>query len=449
MPEPSLDVLRTALLVMGLSTVSLAVGVYFLMQVRFSRDIATQARRLMFANLIVPPWNLEELWNSSTTNDRELIEEVLAGQRQFLTGEKAAALERAVTGSVIYESLIRKLQSGRNLQRVHAARMLGYFHDPRGIQALANLIQDRSPEVALACLISLGRIKSSSAVPALLGFLQTPLRLIPDITLAAVLAGCAQERPESLAPLLKAPEDRARIVGAWAISEVADQTLLTQLLEAARDLHPEVRAKVARALARIPDPPAIEVLIGLAQDPTWFVRVRALDALGRLRAPAGEGIAFAALADGVREVRYRAAFALRQIKGMTSHVLLKTLALGSRLSFDSLISEWERAGFLDEVMENLSGEEGPRVEESKEVLKALISAGLTSALENFVLAHPNIEVRLRLLLLLLQGPDQPARAGLLALAKDSRCDRRVVEAILKGVTGAFAEPYPEAGPDFV
>jgi HEAT repeat protein len=397
---------------MGLSTVSLAAGIYFLMQVRFSRDIARQARRLMFANLIVPPWdgkNLESLWTSSTREDREIIEEVLAGQSQFLEGKEAATFERAVTGCAIYGGLIHKLQTGPTVQRVHAARMLGYFHDPRGIQALANSIQDRSPEIALACLISLGRLKSSSAIPALIGFLQTHPACVPDITLVATLAACALDQPGSLVGLLDSPEERSRIVGAWAISEVADQTVLASLLKAAHDPHPEVRAKIARALARVPNPTAVEALISLAQDPVWFVRVRALDALGQLRAPAGETIALAALADEVREVCYRAAFALRQIKGMKGEVVVKTLAAGSRLSFDSLISEWERAGFMDSVVDELSGQDGTRVDESKEILRVLIAAGVTSTLENFALVHPNIEVRLSLLLLLLKNRDQSDR----------------------------------------
>lgn len=412
MPEPSLEVLRTALVVMGLSMVSLAVGVYFLMEVRFSRDLAREARRLMFANLLVPPWdgvNLDTLWSSSTRHDREIIEEVLAGQSQFLQGQGALAFEHAVTGFAIYESLIRTLKSGSIRQRIHAAKILGYFHDPRGIQALANSIQDRTPEIALACLISLGRLKSSSAIPALIGFLQTSPARIPDITLVATLAACALGRPGSLAGLLDSNEERSRIVGAWAISEVADQTVLASLLKTARDSHPEVRAKVARALARVPNPTSVETLISLAQDPVWFVRVRALDALGLLRSPGGETIALAALKDKVREVRYRAAFALRQIKGMKGEVVVNTLAAGSRLSFDSLISEWERAGFMDSVVDELSGQVGTRMDESKEILRVLIAAGVTSTLEYLALVHRNIEVRLALLLLLLKNRDQSGR----------------------------------------
>lgn len=412
MSEASLDVLRIALVVMGLSTLSLALGIYFLMLVRYSRDLARDARRLMFANLIVPPWdgkNLESLWTSSNRQDREIIEEVLAGQSQFLQGQEALAFEHAVTGFAIYESLIRMLKSGSSRQRIHAAKMLGYFHDSRGIQALANSIQDRSPDIAMACLISLGRLKSSSAIPALIGFLQTPPARIPDITLVAAFAACALERPGSLAGLLDSHEERSRIVGAWALSEVADQTVLDPLIKAAHDSHPEVRAQVARALARVPNPTSVETLISLAQDHVWFVRVRAMDALGQLRAPAGEMIALAALKDQVREVRYRAAFALRQIKGMQGEVVVKTLAAGPRFSFDSLISEWERAGFIAGVVDELSGQDGTHLDQSKEILRVLIAAGVTSTLENLVLVHPNIEVRLSLLRLLLKHGNQSGR----------------------------------------
>lgn len=447
-PEAPLGALVNVLALMGLCTLGFAVGVFFLMQIRYSRNFAREARRLSFANLALPPWdarNLEDLWTSCNRGDREIVEEVLAAQRQPLEGQAAATFERIVTGSAIYASLIQRLRSGKTCQRAHAARVLGYFRDPRGVQALAESIQDRSPEVALACVLSLGRLRSPFAVPALIDFLQVRRSSVPDITLVAALAACASGRPESLVPLLGSVETRSRIVGAWALSEVAGETVLPDLMKASHDPDPEVRAKVARGLARISDPASVEALIFLARDASWFVRVRALDALGQLRAPAGESIAFAALGDRVREVRYRAASALRRIKGMQSEVVVKTLSEVSRRGVHNLISEWERAGFLDAVVEDLSGQDATRRQDGERSLKALIAAGFTSAVENLVIVHPSIEVRLSLSRLLLERFDKSGRDRLLALAKDSRCDQRVAEAILEGVARGGAGPPSEAG----
>jgi HEAT repeat protein len=432
--EAPLQVLLNILVVLGLCTVTFAVGIFFLMQIRHARNLAREARRLSFANLIVPPLDgrsLEELWTSSSRDDRKIIEEVLATQRNFLERQAAADFERIVTGSAIYPALIRRLRSGKTLERVHAVKVLGYFHDPRGIEAIAKSICDPCPEVVVACVLSLGRLKSPLAIPTLIEFVHKGQSLVPDVTLVGSLAACASKEPKKLVPLLHSVDSRPRILGAWALSEVADNTVLSALMGTRRDPDPEVRAKVARALARISEPDSVEALIFLANDESWFVRVRALDALGKLQAPAGEPIALAALFDNVREVRYRAASALRQIKGMHSEVLVKAITEVSLLGFNSLVSEWERAGFLEAVVDDLSGQDVTRRADGEKSLKALIGAGLTSALENLVLVHPNIEARLDLSRLLLETADDLGRNRLLALAKDSRCDRRVAEAILR------------------
>jgi len=64
---------------------------------------------------------------------------------------------------------------------------------------------------------------------------------------------------------------------------------------------------------------------------------------------------------------------------------------------------------MDSVVDELSGQDGTRVDESKEILRVLIAAGVTSTLDYLVLVHRNIEVRLALLLLLLKNRDQSDR----------------------------------------
>jgi HEAT repeat protein len=323
--------------------------------------------------------------------------------------------------------------------------MLGYFPDDHGTQALADALRDRSPKVVLSSVLSLGRLKASAALPALIGSLSTLPRSVPDITLTAVLAGCARNEPRSLVELLDSPQDRLRILGAWALSEVADTSVLADMVAAAQDAQPEVRAKVARGLARIPVPAAVEALKTLAGDPVWFVRLRALASMGELQPPEGGEIALSALNDEVREVRYRAAFALRKIQGMKSEIVKNVLRTGSRLSFDSLLSEWDRAGFLDEVARELADPGNTRSNASNEFLRVLIAAGVTSTLENFVLVYPIAQVRWSLANLLLAVPEHEVRERLLVLAKDPRCDPRIAKAIKAAGQGAFVQKSFEVG----
>jgi hypothetical protein len=198
-------------------------------------------------------------------------------------------------------------------------------------------------------------------------------------------------------------------------------------------------------LARIPDLASFEALKALVRDPVWFVRLRALDAWGELHPEEGGEIPLAALNDEVREVRYRAAFALRKIEGMKSEIVSQVLRTGSSLSFDSLLSEWDRAGFLDSVARDLADPGGARTNASKEFLRVLVAAGITSTLENFVLVYPNEEVRWALAKLLLEAPQREVRESLLSLARDPRCDTRIATTIMATGKARSAEKSFEAG----
>lgn len=448
MTSPSFELLKSAVLALSLSSLALAAVVYFLMQVRYRNQLAREAWRLMLASFLPPSWDgktLSDIWLSCTPSDREIVEEVLIGHRQVLEAHEAVAFERGVTASVIYEHWLRGLRKGNVPRRVSAALRLGHFRDPRGVAALVAAAAHASPEVALAVALSLGRLRDPGGLPGLMHLTRRPPRLIPDITLAAALLACAEGCPDRLVSLLNASEARVRVIGAWALSETANAAVLPQLRRAARDPHAEVRAKVARALSRLAGFESVETLNVLARDPVWFVRVRALDALGKLRDPAGEPTALAGLDDQVREVRYRAASALRQMTGMKGETVLKVLDMGSRRNFDSLISEWERAGFLWQVVGGLSASDGARFAESWQLLKALVAGGVTRALEDFVLAFPDIKVRLRLVRLLADAPSPGIRANLLALARLPECDRRVAAAIRARVREAHRMVSTEAG----
>ncbi len=444
----SLGFLETALIVLALCNFVLGVGMFFLMQVRYSQNLARGTRRLSYASLIVPPYDvasLEGLWAVAPREDREAIEEVLIEESFFSGEENRAGFLQAVTASSIHAAWIQRLKKGRTLDRVHAARILGYFPDEGGVRALTQALGDSSAKVALSAVLSLGRLKAGTAVPALVEALPHLPRIIPDITLTAVLASCARNEPKSLAQLLKSPDDRIRHIGAWALSDIADASVLADMVSAANDSYAEVRAKVARGLARIPQALSVQTLAVLAYDPVWFVRLRALHSLGELGMPEGAGIAFAGLDDEGHEVRSRAAYALRKIQGMNLDLAVEVLRTKPRSSFESLISEWERAGFLDGLAQNLADPGSEKADASREFLRVLIGAGVTSTLESFVLLYPDAEIRMRIVRLLLEAPQPQVRAQLAMLARDPHCDPRVAQAITNVEAVPAAQNPSKAG----
>jgi HEAT repeat protein len=435
----SVEILKSAVIILGLSTLGSALGIYLLMEIHFRRQMARHARRVILESRLSPApaeKDPEVFWSGSSRRDQGIILDILVDQATSSEANWQNAIKQTLMGLGVFDRWVDQLRYGSVEERVDAATRLGSFRDPRGVAALVGAAEDASWQVRLAMALALGKLKDPAGVRGLVRVAQNPVRPVPDLTLAAALAACAEGKPALLADLLHSPEPRLRIMASWALSEVADASVLEPLLGVACDPDPEVRAKSARALARIHNRESVAALTRLAKDPVWFVRVRALDALGELHDQAGEEAALRGLEDPIPEVRSRAALALGQIRGMKSEVVANVLATISRRGFNSLISEWDRAGFLWEAVKGLSTRDWERYQESLRTLRILIGAGTTRALAHFILVFPDLKVRLRLVRLFLESRSSRVRAEIHAVTKVPVCHRLVAQKI--------AQTFPSA-----
>ncbi|MFB3924118.1 MAG: HEAT repeat domain-containing protein [Terriglobia bacterium] len=434
MSGDSMDILQRAVVVLALSTIAATVAAFFLIHIQYRRQLARQARRVVLAAQLVPgaaPQALRALWSKCNNANREIVGEILINRCRLAEGEDRRAAEQFLIETGTYERWLRETRRGSMGRRIEAVRRLGYIREPRGVEALEAASGDKNFELKLTSALSLGRLKDPRGLPALIRMAQDPRNNVPDLTLTAALAACANGHSDVITGLLRAPQGRTRMIAAWTLSEIADTASLPALSAAIRDPDPEVRAKVARALARIPGEEALDSLADLASDPVPFVRVRALDALGRNGSPTAEPILLRGLDDPQAEVRHRSAASLRQIYGTKAAVVTKVLATGSRRSFNALISEWQRAGFLHILVAGLSPHDRVHYAESQTILNDLIAAGMTQPLLSMVLVFPNIKIRLRLLRFLRAASGARLGANLQALAGRPECDPRIARAIRK------------------
>jgi HEAT repeats len=432
MDSQSVEIIKTAVLILGLSTLGASIAIFLFMEFHFRRQQARQVRRLILASRLSPSpeeADPEVSWSHSSRADQEIILDILVDQSVSADAKWRNAIRLTVIGLGVYDQWISELHRSSVAYKVRAAKRLGAIHDSRGVQALNGAARDPSRRVRLAVALALGRLKDPEGIHGLIRVAQHPVRAVPDLTLAAALAACAEGKPALLNDLLRSTEPRLRIMATWALSEVADRTVLEPLLDITGDPDPEVRGKSARALARIHDRGAVAALMRLARDPVWFVRVRALDALGELGDPEGEAAALHGLEDPVREVRYRAAFALRLILGMKGEIAAKVLATASRRGFNSLVSEWDRAGFLWQVVAGLSTRDWARFQESIMTTRILIEAGVTHSLAYFMVVYPDIKIRIRLARLFAESASSRARAELAAVVEQPMCQALVAAEI--------------------
>ena len=431
---PSFLILKTAVLILGVSTLAFALAIYLLMEIHYRRQLSRQVRRVMLESqlLTIPAQGVSEVFRStSNQQDRKIILGILVDQAAWGDVQWQNAVRQMVAGTGILDRWLADLRGGSVVRRVRAATYLGSIRDPSVTGALVGAAEDHSRLVLLAVAISLGRLREPRGVEGLIRIARHLSRSVPDLTLAAALAACAETQPALLVELLHARESRLRIIASWALSEIADRSVLQPLLEITEDPDPEVRAKSARALARLHEPESVEALSCLARDPVWFVRIRALDALGQLGEVAGETAALRGLEDSSREVRARAAFALRKIRGMKGEVAAQVLANASRRGFNSLLSEWDRNGFLWELVKGLSIGNPERYYESVKTVRMLIEAEMIHALANFILVFPDLKVRLRLVRLFGESESAGVIAEVNAIARSPACHRLVARKIAR------------------
>lgn len=165
--------------------------------------------------------------------------------------------------------------------REEAAMALGTFRDPRAVGPLVCLLRDTDRAVRQAAIGALTAIGEPS-VPVLGLCLSDPR---PDVQEAAssVLAVIADERV--LTPLIDALVNQDWIVrmhAAKALGRVKDERAIGPLIPLLQDKVKAVREEATIALAEIGDA-ALPSLLEALKHPEWLVRLHAIEALGKSR----------------------------------------------------------------------------------------------------------------------------------------------------------------------
>lgn len=451
MASASFYAVRVAVEILCVISLGIGLATYLSLELRNRILIARQARLLILASRIPFSPNIEklrEVWQRSGRRDRKLLADILLDLARLPGGPWADEAPQALREFGVWGRWVRDLTSRRRSVRVQAAIKLGFCRDDESVQALNGAAEDPSPDMALAIVLSLGRLRSAKAVGALIRIASRADSAVPALTLAAALAAAAESEPGRLREMLRMRDARIRILGLRALSEVANASVLPDLLKFVDDSEPEVRASLCPALGKARSPRSLEALSKLAGDPVWFVRVRALDALGRLKDPSAVQAVVAAIDDSNPAVRSRAAWALRQIKGVDAVEGARIVKEGSRRSALSLVSEWDRAGWLWEVVAGMSPDSPERAAESRKAIALLIEAGFVRVLASFVRLYPDQEVRLRLLDALLASPPPDLRRELAAIAAEAGSPGPIADKIneaLRAGESPLARAEPRLG----
>ncbi len=165
--------------------------------------------------------------------------------------------------------------------REEAATMLGTMRDPRAVGPLVLLLKDSDHAVRQAAIGALTAIGEPS-VPILGLCLSDPQPVVQEAA-STVLASIADERV--LSPLidsLKNSDWIVRMQAVRALGRIKDRTSIQQLIPLLQDKVKAVREETSTALAEIGEA-ALPSLLDATKHDDWLVRLHAVEALGKTK----------------------------------------------------------------------------------------------------------------------------------------------------------------------
>jgi HEAT repeat protein len=167
--------------------------------------------------------------------------------------------------------------------REDAAHLLGMFKDPRAVTPLIALLRDPDRSVREAAIEALRGIGAQS-VEALGACLDQPDLSIQEAA-SAILSTIADERVlTSLINALRSSDWIVRMHAAKALGLVRHADAIVPLIPLLQDKVKAVREEAAAGLAAIGDP-AIPSLVNALRHEEWLIRLHAVEALGKTRSP--------------------------------------------------------------------------------------------------------------------------------------------------------------------
>ncbi|MBN1486890.1 MAG: HEAT repeat domain-containing protein [Anaerolineae bacterium] len=239
---------------------------------RIQRTVITALRRLRNKDA-VPQFIriLDEYLTVPSHKNLPVVKTLVIALGDLRAQEAVPTLIRVVRGYVGVRSL--------------AVMALGQIGSPEAGPILIEALKDKSTNLRLSALKSLGQLKYEAALPAVLPFLSAPDPRVRRV--AAMTCGYLGDH-KAVAVLMEMvkedPSPLVRPVALEALSLVGDARLLPQLIELAGDTNAYLRAALADTLLALHDgrTEVVTTLQQLTKDPVEHVATAAKHALAEV-----------------------------------------------------------------------------------------------------------------------------------------------------------------------
>ncbi len=236
-----------------------------------------------------------------------------------ITGSMVRSLEQEMINCVSNDFHCHKKYDEREYARNRARDDFSYYRVVEAIEPLLQLIKKKSnPEVRILAIESLGRMKTTKAVPGLIAVLKDKNMKIKSSAAEALGRIKARQAVPHLITALSSEDQDVGSSAAWALFRIADPITEQALIQVFRDKknNNDTRKWIALALGEIKSQKAVSYLIEAFQEEKEHAGIRdnIASSLGKIKDPVAVPLLIDVLQDKNRNLRDSAARALGEFE---------------------------------------------------------------------------------------------------------------------------------------
>jgi hypothetical protein len=307
------------------------------------------------------------------------------------------------------------LMAADPFDRTNAARALGEIKSPSALPFLLEGLYDPESIVRNQVVASIGELKVPRAIGALLDL----ARRHPDVPgklVSEVLSACSVEGMdffETTIPALAILGDNQEGGLGFEIGKLEPATLVEELPEESDDesFAPAMEAiasdnvgerlEAAKTLARFEVSKAVSALITMARtDSDATARSQAVTSLASINHESVFPAVLIAMADEAREVRASAARSLTHLNFDRTDAYVRVLQSDDEELRSAVAKACIKAGIVSQGIDRLATGDHRQAHETFSIISLLASANVTEPVLDAIVNHPNLDIRLALVKLL-------------------------------------------------
>ena len=210
-----------------------------------------------------------------------VLTKLLLDYAKILIGPERERL-KTIYRLALEKKSLKDIASRRLTRRLRATRLLGFFVDPAGMEAILKLLDDK-PIVRLAAVQAISQVWTPETLD--LVFRAFVADSYPNIhSYINVIFSLGARAESNIREALKKPISLEKIaLLIELVGAIPLRSLYADILPFVDHPEKEIRIKVARALGGLLIPDSVPVLIRLASDKAWEVQAQAVKGLGKLK----------------------------------------------------------------------------------------------------------------------------------------------------------------------